>query len=76
MLLRLYFLQISEILNSVECLIIGVVIVICAVYCGAAKVNYIITLDLEIHVLEANLSDILVSAVDKIAYHSPALKIA
>jgi hypothetical protein len=56
-------------------LIIGIVVVVCAVYGGAAEVDDIVALYLKIDVLEADLFGVLVALVDKVAYDLPIIQI-
>ena len=55
--------------------IIGVVEISCIVDRGTAKIDDIITLDLKIHVLKADLCSVLVSVIVKVADHAPFNKI-
>ena len=48
-------LYLSEILNTVEGGIVGVVKIVSFVHCGAAKINNIFTLNFKIHILKSNL---------------------
>ena len=69
-------LKVSEIFNSVESGIVRVVIVLRAVYRGAAKEDYIISLYLKINVLESRSIGAFVSPVNNVGNRLKTLEIA
>lgn len=68
-------LYISEILNSVEGLIVGVVHIGCIVYGSSAKEENVVSLKDKVNILEADFVRIVISSVNKVTYKLPVYKV-